>query len=801
MCGVSTKNSDNNKMKKFTIILAVLMVTTTTMNAQSKHVLLEELTGTWCQYCPGGTYYLDSLTKVYPDFIGVSIHVTDDMDNTDYSSACGLAGAPTANIDRGGQEAGIDSWFSEVASAFSHTPAAAINVFTDFNSSTRLLTVRVKATFTSAISGNYRLAAILTEDGVTGASPQYDQSNYIYSGGGNGPIGGFENLPPTIPAFMIAYNDVGRELLGGYNGQPGSVPSSVPAGDTASYVFTYTIPAPWNENYISVIGLLIKPDNTIDNAVKSPYLDGNTNAKPLFISQPVTTANVESPYVFDVYCTDPDNENLTITALNLPAWITMSPQFKLGMIHTKVTLSGTPASTGDYPVSLMVSDGSRSDTLDYIITVNPLAGSWDLAGTQGFTEIDNNLGIVADQNGVLYVFIAYNGSCNVYQKTLDGNWMDYGHLNGTGNVGHIRIGSDGLTPYVAYCDPPSKVSVKKYTSGAWTPIGNFPSNGVVQFGFDLDANDHPYIGCQDVNNGSKGSCYAYDGTTWSQLGNIPYSGSSISVWNDLALDKSNGQVYALWSDYSNGNLPTVSKWDGTSWSILGGASLSDKAVTYFQNIVVRKNTQQVYVAYARNSGGSIFLDAYEYNGTSWVSIGSDIANGQVDEPRMTINDAGELLVTFIDFNHSSSVSAMGYKDGNWNYIGPYGFSNALSSDCAITSFQDTPYVMYRDGAAANKSTVRFYHQSTVSVDENSNSPDTFTINPNPATDRIAVEAGKYYKGEATLFIYDIQGSLLKTEKISEAIQRVDVSSLSAGIYVVTMRTKASTGIQKLIIQR
>jgi hypothetical protein len=788
-------------MKKFTFILVVLVVTTTTANAQSKHVLLEELTGTWCQYCPGGTYYLDSLTKVYPNFIGVAIHVTDDMENTAYSSACGLTAAPTANIDRGGQAAGINTWFSYVASAFSNTPAAEINVSTIFNSSTGLLTAKIKATFISAISGDYRLAAIITEDGVTGPSPQFDQSNYIYSGGGNGPMGGFESLPPTIPAFMIAYNHVGRELLGGYNGQPGSVPISVPAGDSAIYVFNYTIPTTWNENYIRVIGLLIKPDNTIDNVGKSPYLDGNINAKPLFISQPVTTANVGSPYVFDVYTTDPDNENLTIIALNLPSWITMSAQFKLGMIHTKVTLSGTPTATGDYPVSIMVSDGSRSDTLDYIITVNPLTGSWELAGAQGFTDIDYNLGIVAGENGVLYAFIAYNGSCNVYQKTISGSWINYGNLNGTGDVGHICIGSDGLTPYVAYCNPPSQVSVKKYTSGAWTPIGNFPSNGIVQFGFDLDANDNPYIACQDVNDGSKGSCYAYNGTTWSKLGNVTYSGSNVSTWNDMVLNKSNGKVYVLWCNFNNGKVPVVSEWDGTSWSILGGASISNNAVNYFQNIVIDKNTQQIYVAYARNSGGSIFLDAYEYNGTSWASIGADITNGQVDEPNMIINDAGDLMVTFVDFNYSSSISAMSYLNGIWNYVGPPGFSNALSSHCAITSFQNTPYVMYRDGAASNKSTVRYYYQSTVSVDEYVNTPNPFSIYPNPAEFQITIDAFGNDIENSILNIYNIFGSLVKTEILNQNQQRINISDLSNGLYFVTIESNKWTQNQNLIIQR
>ncbi len=177
---------------------------------------------------------MDSLITTHPNIIGVAIHAYDPMENTEYVTECGLSGAPSANIDRGEQGALPEDWFGHVANAFSNTPKADVEVSTSFNSVSRELTARVKATFFSAATGDYRLAAIVTEDGVTGPAPQYNQNN-IYSGGGHGSMGGFELLPGEIPANMIAYNHVGRTLLGGYNGMVGSVPSNVAAGDTVGY--------------------------------------------------------------------------------------------------------------------------------------------------------------------------------------------------------------------------------------------------------------------------------------------------------------------------------------------------------------------------------------------------------------------------------------------------------------------------------------------------------------------------------------------------------------------------------------
>ncbi|HRZ41725.1 MAG TPA: Omp28-related outer membrane protein [Bacteroidales bacterium] len=766
-------------MKKYLTVLPFLFVMLMA-NAQTKHVLIEELTGTWCHYCPAGTYYLDSLVKVSPNVVAVAIHSGDQMEDSLYAISCGLSAAPSANIDRGGQGANYSSWFSTVATAANKVPSAGVEVFTQFNPGTRMLTMRVKATFSAAVSGNYRLAAIITEDGITGPSPQYNQANY-YSGGASGYMGGFAMLPSSIPASIIAYNHVGRALLGGYNGQAGSVPATVPAGDTASYVFTYTLPANWRAEYIRVIGLLLRPDNTVDNAGKSLYLDGNSNAKPLFISQPITTGYVGSPYLFDVYATDPDYSNITITSINLPSWLTMSSQSALGMIHTKVTLSGTPSATGIFPVVLVVSDGSRTDTLSFAITVNPgLTGSWQLVGAQGFTDITTNLGIVADKNGVLYAFIDKSNTCNVFQMTPGGNWTNYGNLNGVGGVGRILIGSDGLTPYVAYLDPPGPVTVKKYVSGSWVQIGGSPANGV-QLGFDLDASDKPYIALQDAGYSYSGNCYTYDGTSWSRVGNAAYSGTQVATMNDVVVNKANGDVYILWNNYANGKVPVVSKWNGTSWSNAGGASIAGDPVYYYQNLVINKNSQKLYVTLARSvtGGGGGLLDAYEFDGTAWTNIGSDIINGKVNYLSMAINNAGALLVSFVDLDYASSISAMSYFNGSWNYIGPRGFSNALGSKSSITSFQNMPYVLFQDGAASNKATVRYYDAPIV-VDEPAITRKILSIFPNPSDAFLKVGG---LSGTMEASVYNTQGTLAWRGQVGKD-GMIPTSSLSNGMYIL-----------------
>ncbi|KAF5064427.1 Outer membrane protein Omp28 [anaerobic digester metagenome] len=774
-------------MKKYTALF-LMMVAAMVTQAQTKHVLVEELTGTWCQYCPRGIYFMDSLITTYPNVIGIAIHVSDPMENSEYVSECGLLAAPSANIDRGGQGANPPDWFGHVADAFANTPKADVEVSTSFNPDSRVLTARVKATFFSAATGNYRLAAIITEDGVTGPAPQYNQNNY-YSGGAPGSMGGFELLPHEIPANMIAHNHVGRTLLGGYNGLAGSVPSNVAAGDTVGYTFTSTLPADWDENYIRVVGLLITPENTIDNAGKSLYLDGNSNAAPLFMSAPLTAGFEGSPYLLDIYASDPDDEDLTLSATGLPSWLTLSAATSVGKIHTKATLSGTPTSAGSFPVEIEVSDGLRSSTLSFTIEVeSALPGTWQLVGQQGFAATTNNFGMVADANGTLYAFIANGSNCNVYQKTVSGDWINYGNLNETASSGRIRIGSDGLTPYVAFSKE-GPLKVKKYVSGAWTQIGNSPASGV-QIGFDLDNNDVPYVALQDFNNNYVGNCFKYDGSAWIKVGGTAYSGADYGVWNDLKVNKTTGDVYVLWNNFM-GNLASVSKWDGSSWSLTGGSTISNDPVAYSQNIEIDKYTGDLYVVTASGDGSTGILNAYMFDGTSWTQIGSDVADGQVTQLETTMNDDRILLMAFVDISNGNSVSAMSYFNGNWEFIGPRGFSMAAASYCRITSYENMPYVLYKDADASDMATVRYYDFPLVTgVAETSLMNEAVNLFPNPASHEINITG---LKGSTEASIYNMQGAVIWKGTVNEN-QRISTASFANGIYLMKTDTKSATFI-------
>jgi hypothetical protein len=133
-----------------------------------------------------------------------------------------------------------------------------------------------------------------------------------------------------------------------------------------------------------------------------------------------------------------------------------------------------------------------------------------------------------------------------------------------------------------------------------------------------------------------------------------------------------------------------------------------------------------------------------------------------------------------------------YLNGNWNYIGPPGFSNALSSNCAITSYQNIPYIIYRDGAVANKSTVRYYN-SPVSVDELVNTISTLNIYPNPVKEIL--------NSDIECFNCKIQISNIFGQILSESNAfPIDTKAFSNGLYFIKIENQNDVIYQKFIIQ-
>jgi len=250
--------------------------------AEGKVVVGEEATGTWCQWCPRGAVYMDLFEEQYGDYwIGIAVHNGDPMTDATYDTGIGsmIGGYPSAVVDRG---ADVDpsAMNADFLDRLLTEPSGVITNGAIWDPVTRELQVSVKSTFSQSVNNDYRLACVLSEDGVTGTDAGYNQSN-AYAGGGNGVMGGYESLPSSVPAAQMVYDHVARAIAPSFDGSSVFFPANVNAGESVVSNYFFTLPADWDADNMHIIGLLISPDGRIDNAGSTSISEAVSNGYEL----------------------------------------------------------------------------------------------------------------------------------------------------------------------------------------------------------------------------------------------------------------------------------------------------------------------------------------------------------------------------------------------------------------------------------------------------------------------------------------------------------------------------------------
>jgi thiol-disulfide isomerase/thioredoxin len=262
-------------MNKNRLLLGALALglTATSFGQATKYVVVEEKTGTWCGFCPYGFVTFAQLEEDEPNFIGIAIHNSDPMANSYYDtqseSLPAFGGYPYACADRveGGHAADAPVNFND---RITENPVAAITAAGYVTGDQ--LEIRIKAVFDTQTTGDWRLAAVVTEDGVTGTGSGYNQANY-FEGGGYGPLSGdgrdWHTSPNPVPASEMVYNHVARVIAdNAYEGVDASLPATMNVGTPYWYSYYVTISDSWDLSNLHVVAMLVDPSGEINNAGK-----------------------------------------------------------------------------------------------------------------------------------------------------------------------------------------------------------------------------------------------------------------------------------------------------------------------------------------------------------------------------------------------------------------------------------------------------------------------------------------------------------------------------------------------------
>lgn len=137
---------------------------------------------------------------------------------------------------------------------------------------------------------------------------------------------------------------------------------NIVAGSTLSYS-----PAPNFAGSESFTYTISDRAGATDSAMVTVTVN-NINDPPSFASTAPTGGAQGSVYTYDIVATDPDvGDTLTITALTLPSWLTLTDHG-----NRTATLTGTPTNNGvgNNGVNLQVSDGTLNSTQQFTIVVS-----------------------------------------------------------------------------------------------------------------------------------------------------------------------------------------------------------------------------------------------------------------------------------------------------------------------------------------------------------------------------------------------------------------------------------------------
>lgn len=242
------------------------------------NLIIEEITGTWCGWCPRGYAWLEYIRDTYPDrFLRVAAHNGDVMEVSSYNTVftnAGIEGLPGAIINRKyDPQLGLGFTFpqlKEMAKDYLDLLTSANSYgkvdlnFTPVDGSFAKLAISADVEFALDLDEQNYISFVVTEDNVG----PYKQTNYY--AGQNIDMDGWESKGRSVSTI---YNDVARAFER-YPGIKNGLPKTVKKGE--KYHVDYELETgKLASNKYNVIAILTNKQGEVINAtlVKSPNYD------------------------------------------------------------------------------------------------------------------------------------------------------------------------------------------------------------------------------------------------------------------------------------------------------------------------------------------------------------------------------------------------------------------------------------------------------------------------------------------------------------------------------------------------
>ncbi len=244
---------------------------------------VEEFTGTWCGYCPFGIVGMQKAHETFGDkVVLIAAHGGDVMATADYNPIVnGVDGFPSAYINRKYDFYPSSSTIiSQINNAMNEAVQGSVQLtatWTDASKTAIKFSTESKFVY-SDDNGQYGIAFVLTEDGLTGSGSTWAQSNYL-SGGSGYPEMAFW-LSADSKVYNFVYNHVAVAAWDIKNGVENSVNPTFTAGETLTFNYEGSISHNTliqEKSKLKAVALLIdRVSGAIINAAQSGIKDATT---------------------------------------------------------------------------------------------------------------------------------------------------------------------------------------------------------------------------------------------------------------------------------------------------------------------------------------------------------------------------------------------------------------------------------------------------------------------------------------------------------------------------------------------
>ncbi len=205
---------------------------------------VEEFTGTWCGYCPYGIVGMQKAHETFGDkVVLIAAHSGDVMAIDDYSPIVnGVGSFPDAFLNRKNEFYPTSySLVSQINNALTETVLGSVQLtatWTDANKTAIIFATENKFVYNDD-NGQYGIAFVLTEDGLTGSNYSWAQSNYLSGESGSSEMSFWYNSGSQVYNFV--YDHVAVAAWDIKNGVQNSVNPTFTAGETLTFNYEGSI--------------------------------------------------------------------------------------------------------------------------------------------------------------------------------------------------------------------------------------------------------------------------------------------------------------------------------------------------------------------------------------------------------------------------------------------------------------------------------------------------------------------------------------------------------------------------------